>query len=165
MKKNIIIVALSIAVIVLLLISLSSSTKSGSSKEVAVKKAFTSSSLSGSGNITCSYPQILHTNFKDGIITHEIPPPETNPIIMTYSNLKSEEVKIQFIDATQSISEVPAIKIVDKPDKIMLIEGQGEPYLTVHTIYKDSGVATFAKQISFIGIPIGNISMGTCVDY
>ena len=84
---------------------------------------------------------------------------------MTFSDIQAEVAKIQFIDATQTISEVPIVKVVDTNEKLMFLEGNGDPYMTVHTIYKDSGVATYAKQISLLGTPVGTIAMGTCVDY
>lgn len=138
---------------------------SSSPQETSVKKSHSASTLSASGNITCTYPQVLHASYQSGEITHSLPKPENNPIIMTFSNIKSEAPKIQFIDATQTISEVPVIKVVDNEDKLMFLEGNGDPYMTVHTIYKDSGVATYEKSMSLLGIPVGSISMGTCVDY
>jgi len=84
---------------------------------------------------------------------------------MTFSDIKAEVSKIKFIDSTQTISEVPVVKIFDTKDKLMFLEGNGDPYMTMHTIYKDSGIATYEKSISLLGIPVGTIAMGACVDY
>ncbi len=84
---------------------------------------------------------------------------------MTFSDMQAEVAKIKFIDSTQTISEVPVVKVVDTAEKLMFLEGNGDPYMTVHTIYKGTGVATYAKSASLLGTPVGTISMGTCVDY
>ena len=161
MKRNLVTGILAILVLVFAWLAFSPNFP----QETSVKKSHFASALSASGNITCTYPQVLHASYQSGEITHDLPKPETNPIIMTFSNIKSEAPKIQFIDATQTISEVSIIKVVDTADKLMFLEGNGDPYMTMHTIYKDSGVATYEKSMSLLGIPVGTISMGTCVDY
>ncbi|MEK7657984.1 MAG: hypothetical protein AAB366_02215 [Patescibacteria group bacterium] len=138
---------------------------SPATQESSVKKAHFATKLSASGSITCTYPQILHASYQSGEITHELPKPETNPIIMTFSDIDSEVAKVKFIDATQSISEVPLVKVIDTVEKLMFLEGNGEPYITVHTIYKEDGVATYEKSMSLLGIPVGTVGMGSCVDY
>lgn len=138
---------------------------SPTTQETSVKKSHFGIKLSASGNITCTYPQVLHTSYQSGEITHELPKPETNPIIMTFSNFDSEVAKVKFIDATQTISELPLVKVIDTAEKLMFLEGNGEPYITVHTIYKESGVATYEKSMSLLGIPVGSMGMGSCVDY
>lgn len=160
MKQNVVIGILAILVAVFAWMAFSPS-----ATQISVSKQHFASALTASGNITCTYPQVLHTSYQSGKITHELPKPETNPIIMTFSDIQAEVAKIQFIDATQTISEVPIVKVVDTNEKLMFLEGNGDPYMTVHTIYKDSGVATYAKQISLLGTPVGTIAMGTCVDY
>ncbi|OHA05808.1 MAG: hypothetical protein A2934_04410 [Candidatus Sungbacteria bacterium RIFCSPLOWO2_01_FULL_47_10] len=161
MKRNLIIGILLILVLVFAWIAFSPSAPKTSS---ATKSHF-AQKLSASGSITCTYPQVLHTSYQSGEITHELPKPETNPIIMTFSDFDSEVAKVKFIDATQSISEVPLIKVIDTAEKLMFLEGNGEPYMTVHTIYKESGVATYEKSMSLLGIPVGSMGMGSCVDY
>jgi hypothetical protein len=104
-------------------------------------------------------------SYMPGRIAHELSKPETNPIIMTYSDFNSEIPGVKFIDATQSISDVALIKVVDTSEKLIFIEGNGEPYITVHTIYKESGVATFEKSLSLLGMPVSSMAMGSCVDY
>lgn len=79
--------------------------------------------------------------------------------------IDSEIAKVKFIDATQSISELPIVKVVDTAEKLMFLEGNSDPYMTVHTIYKESGVATYEKSMSLLGIPVGTVGMGSCVDY
>jgi hypothetical protein len=139
-----------------------------SSKDIAetsVKKSYISSVLSATSNITCTYSQMLHASTQSGEITHELPKPETNPIIMTFSDVNSSVVTIKFIDATQTISEVSAVKLLDTEDKLIFIEGDGTQYMTTHTIYKDSGTATYSKQMSILGVQMSTMSMGTCVEY
>jgi len=166
MKKNIIIGILLVVVLVFAWIAFSSdSPQEISDQEMSVTKQHFSTSLSASGDITCTYPQTLYVSYESNKITHELPKPETNPIIMTFSDMQTEVPKIRFIDSTQSISEVPVIKIVDSIEKLIFIEGNGDPYVTMHTIYKDSGVAIFEKSISLLGIPVGTIGMGGCVNY
>ena len=138
---------------------------SPSAPKSSVVKSPLTSTLSASGNITCTYPQVLHASYQSGEITHELPKPETNPIIMTFSDIDSEVAKVKFIDATQTISELPLVKVIDTAEKLMFLEGNGEPYITVHTIYKESGVATYEKSMSLLGIPVGSIGMGSCGDY
>lgn len=138
---------------------------SNSPQKKSVRQSHLASTLSASSNITCTYPQILYVSYSGGEVTHELPKPETNPIIMTFSGIDSEVAKVKFIDATQTISELPLIKVIDTAEKLMFLEGNGEPYITVHTIYKDTGVSTYAKSISILGTPVGTISMGTCVNY
>lgn len=160
MDKNLIITTLSLLLIVLVWLVFSPT----AAKETSVKKSHFAFGLSTSGDITCTYLQIMHVNYQEDEITHELPKRETNPIIMTFSDIDSEVAKIKFIDATQTISEVPIIKVLDTADKLIFLEGSGDPYMTMHTIYKDTGVSIFAKQISLLGIPVGTISMGTCLN-
>lgn len=160
MMKNIGIGALSLAVVVLLWIVLGAK-----SAESSVKSSHTAMALSATGDITCTYPQVLHVAYQAGEISHELPKPETNPIIMTFSDIGEKVATIKFLDATQSISEVPAVKVSGTADKLIFLEGSGDPYITVHTIFKDTGVSIYAKQMSLLGTPIGSIAMGTCVDY
>ena len=136
-----------------------------SPQEKSAKQSHFASTLSASSNITCTYPQVLYVSYSGGEISHELPKPETNPIIMTFSDMQTEVAKIKFIDSTQTISEVPILKVVDTAEKLMFLERNGESYMTVHTIYKDTGVATYAKSVSLLGTPAGTISMGSCVDY
>lgn len=160
MKNNLVTGTLAILVLVFAWLAFSPNTQ-----EASVRKPHFASTLSASGNITCTYQQLLHTSYESGEITHELPKPETNPIIMTFVDVQAETSKIQFIDATQTISEVPAVKLADNAEKIIFLEGNGDPYITIHTIYKNLGVSTYTKQISLVGTPIGSVAMGTCVDY
>lgn len=161
MKRNLVIGVIVVFVIVVAWLVFSSSFP----QEVSVKKSHIASALSASGNITCTYPQVLHASYQSGEITHELSKPETIPIIMTFTDINEEVSKVQFIDATKTISEASIVKVVDTTGKLMFLEGNGDPYMTMHTIYKDSGVATYEKSISLLGIPVGTIGMGTCVGY
>lgn len=154
-----------IGVLVIVVVVLSWIVFEGNTQKTSVTTKFhTVSALSGTGDITCTYPQILHVSYQNEEVSHELPKPETNPIIMTFSDIDSENPKIRFIDSTQTISEVPVIKILDSAEKLVFIEGTGDPYMTLHTVFKDSGVATFAKEVSLLGTPVGTLSMGTCID-
>src|SRR3989338_9666896 len=142
MKRNLVTGILAILVLVFAWLAFSPN----SPQETSVKKSHFAMTLSASGNITCTYPQVLHASYQSGEITHELPKPETNPIIMTFSDINSEVAKVKFIDATQTISELPIVKVIDTAEKLMFLEGSGDPYMTVHTIYKESGVATYEKN-------------------
>lgn len=120
--------------------------------------------LTAFSNITCTYPQTMGTYGRDATIVHELSKPETNPIIMTFSDIDAQVAKLSFIDATQSISEVPVVKLVDNQEKLVFLEGNGDPYLTVHSIYKLTGLSTYAKSVSLFSTPSATIAMGTCVD-
>ncbi|MEX2514663.1 MAG: hypothetical protein WD335_00845 [Candidatus Paceibacterota bacterium] len=158
MKKNIVIIVLFIAFITVLLWPKGEP----SGGELAVTRSHTPSSITSSEDITCEYPQTLSANYQNEQISHEIPEPETNPIIITYSNIQTEEPTVKFIDATQTISESKVIKLVDDEDKFMFLEGAGDSYLTVHTIYKNTGISTYTKQISLLGTHIATSAVGTC---
>lgn len=160
MKNNLIIGTLVVLVLVFGWIAFSPATQ-----ETSVKKSHFGIKLLASDNITCTYPQVLHASYQSREIMHELPKPETNPIIMTFSDIDSEVAKVKFIDATQSIFELPIVKVVDTTEKLMFLEGNGDPYMKVHTIYKESGVATYEKSMSLLGIPVGTVGMGSCVDY
>ncbi len=159
MKKNILIGVLTIIVLVLAWFSFSPSAPVNSASKYHYAFGLTTTS-----DITCTYPQTLYSSYQGEEIKHELPPPETNPIIITFSDFDAEVSKAKFIDSTQTISEVPLVKLVDTPEKFIFVEGSGDPYITVHTIYKESGVATFAKSVSLFGTPVGSMAMGTCID-
>lgn len=135
-----------------------------SSENYIVSENYSSLGLSVTSDITCTYPQTLYSSYAGGEITHELPAPETNPIIITFSDFDTEVSKAKFIDATQTISETLLVKIIDTPEKFVFLEGTGDFYITVHTIYKENGVATLAKSASLLGMPVGSMAMGTCVD-
>ena len=121
MKRNLIIGILFVLVLVFAWIAFSPSAPKTSS----VVKSHLASTLSASGNITCTYPQVLHASYQSGEITHELPKPETNPIIMTFSDIDSDVAKVKFIDATKTISELPLVKVIDTAEKLMFLEGNG----------------------------------------
>ncbi len=133
-------------------------------QEFVVNKRHISSKLSDSRDITCTYPQVMQSSYADGKVSHILPKPERNPIVMTYSDFSSEMSKLKYIDATQTISEVSLVKIIDSTEKFIFIEGTGELYMTVHTIYKNTGVSTYTKQVSILGIPTSSMAMGTCIN-
>ena len=56
-----------------------------SPQEKSAKQSHFASALSASSNITCTYPQVLYVSYSGGEISHELPKPETNPIIMKFS--------------------------------------------------------------------------------
>jgi hypothetical protein len=137
-----------------------------SGKDIEVKKSFTSNDISLATQITCTYPRILNTSYNNGEISHMLPKPETNAMIFTFSELNNPKAgKLSYIDATRTITNVELIKLIDNENKLVYVEGTGENYLTVHTIYKKSGVATFAKNVEIFWIPSASLAMGSCVGY
>ena len=130
-----------------------------------VKKLFSGNDVSSTTQITCTYPQILNTNYYNNEISHNLPKPETNPLIFTFSKIDNPQMgQLSYIDSTQTITNVPIIKINEDEEKITYIDGMGT-YLTTHTIYNKLGVSVFTKSVSLLGIPSGSLAMGTCVGY
>lgn len=159
MKKNI-----TLIVLVILSVILAWFVFSPSAPTTLANQSHHDTQLSASGDITCTYLQVLRASYQGNEITHELPKPETKPIIMTFSGI-SKTPKVKFIDATKTISEVPIVKVLDTPEKLMFVEGDGDPYMTIHTIYKNTGIGIYEKSASLLGIPLGVIGMGSCIDY
>lgn len=125
---------------------------------------FSVNNITGSEKITCTYKHVLHSSYSNNKITQELPLPETNPLIFTFSDIDSENPQLSTIDATRSITTIPVVTLVNREDKIVFLDGS-ENYITVHTIYPDRGVATYTKNVDFFGTPSASLSMGTCVGY
>lgn len=122
--------------------------------------------ISGSTNITCNYSQTLSANYSDNKITHILPEPETNPMVFSFLISQDSEIsKLSYIDATQTITTVPIVKLIENNEKFVFLDGTGDNYLTIHTIYKESGVGTYTKNVNFLGTPLLSVSMGTCSGY
>lgn len=137
-----------------------------SSDSTEIKKSFSETDVSSAVQITCTYPQVLNANYLNSEISHNIPQPEKNPIIFTFSKLDDPKVgQLSYIDSTRSITNVPIYKITDDSEKFVYLDGTGENYLSTHTIYKKVGVSTYTKTVSILGIPSGTLAMGTCVGY
>lgn len=139
-----------------------------STENSTVFQDFTSfGSLDTQNSISCTYPQMLSTYYKDNHLEHSLPSPETNPMVFTFSDFNQPEqgiAKLSYMDASQSISSVAVGILYDDADKIVMLENGGEDYVTTHTIFKKQGVAIFSKQILFpsLNIPSGTMAMGTC---
>lgn len=130
------------------------------------KKQFFETDISSATEITCTYPQILNASYLGNEISHNLPEPETNPMIFTFSKLDDPKVgQLSFIDSTRTITNVPIYKVKEDEEKITYIDGVGENYLSTHTIYKKLGVSTFTKSVSLFGIPSGSLAMGSCIGY
>lgn len=118
--------------------------------------------------ISCTFPQMLATYYKEGKVEHSLPMPEKNPMVFTFSDFNTASkgmASLSYIDSTQTISTVPLAILHEDEDKVVLIENGGESYLTTYTIFKKQGVAIFSKQILFPflgGVPSGTTAMGTC---
>lgn len=138
------------------------------SKEIntsEVKKEFLEKDISSATEITCTYPLLLNTSYLNGEITHSLPKPETNPIIITFSKLTEDVGQMSSIDSTQTITTVPIIKISEDNEKVIYIEKSNNNYLSTYTIYKKLGVSVYTKTVSLMGIPSGSLSTGSCVGY
>ncbi len=156
----------SLVLVIVVLVGIYFATNDNVEQERGVTLNFTGSDLSSATQITCSYPQVLNSNYLNGEISHNIPPAEKNPIIFTFSGLEEETVgQLSYIDSTQSITNVPILKLTDDAEKIIYLDGSGENYFSTHTIYKSLGVSTYTKTVSIFGIPSGTLAMGTCVPY
>jgi hypothetical protein len=137
--------------------------KNDVSKEVV--KPFLEKDISSASEITCTYPQILNTSYFNDEITHSLPKPETNPIIITFSKLDEEVGQLSSIDSTQTISTFKIVKISEDDEKIIYIEKSNDNYLSTYTIYKKLGVSVYTKTVSLLGIPSGSLATGSCVGY
>lgn len=147
----------------ILIFSLTNKSPTGTKE---VKKSFIENDVSTAVQITCTYSQVLNANYLNGEISHNIPQPETNPIIFTFSKLDDPKVgQLSYIDSTQSITNIPVYKITDDSEKFVYFDGTGENYLSTHTIYKKAGVSTYTKTVSLLGIPSGTLAIGGCVGY
>ena len=133
------------------------------SKEVV--RQFSEKDISKASEITCTYPLLLNTSYFNGEITHSLPKPETNPIIVTFSKLTADVGQMSSIDSTQTITTVPVVKISEDNEKIIYIEKSSDNYLSTYTIYKKLGVSVYTKTVSLLGIPSGSLSTGSCVGY
>jgi hypothetical protein len=124
------------------------------------------SDISSATQITCTYPQVLNASYYDSEISHSLPDPETNPIIFTFTDFFDTQIgNLSFIDATQTITNVEVIKLIDNEEKMVFLEGTGDNYLTVHTIYKTEGIATYTKNVNIFGVLSGSLAMGSCTGY
>lgn len=122
-----------------------------------------SSSLLNSPKITCTFDQTSRIEYMNSKRTYEIPPKETNPLIFTFSDLDNSNLAtLNFIDATQSISTVSIVKVFENKEKYIFLEGSGENYFTVHTIYKTEGIATYVKNVNIFGNIATTTAMGYC---
>lgn len=134
--------------------------------ETAVKKSFYKTNVSEAEQITCTYPQILSTSYLSNEISHILNKPENNPLIFSFSKYKNEKGGVlSYLDFTQTITNVPLVKLLDNDEKIIFIDGDAENYLSIHTIYKNEGVSSYTKNVNILGIPMGSLGMGSCVGY
>lgn len=132
-------------------------------KNNRVERAYVESPISATGDITCTYPQGINGVYTDGKIAYEIPPPEKNPMIFTFADINGKELRLRYIDATQTISEVSLVKLSEDAERIVLVGGD-KYYVELHTIFKNLGVSLYSKQVSLMGIPLGRVAVGTCID-
>jgi len=131
-----------------------------------ISRTKTENNISSSTQITCTYPQILSVSYIVNDISHGLDKPEKNPMIFTFSKLDDPKVgQLSYIDSTQSITNVPIVKLMEDDGKIIYLDGVGQDYLTTHTIYKKLGISVFAKSVSLLGTPYGTLAMGSCVGY
>ncbi len=135
-------------------------------KSTGTSQAFVETDLSSATQITCTYRQTVNANYIHEI-THELPKSEKNPLIFSFSNFTStEDAQLNYVDATQTITTVPLVKIIDDSQKLVFLEGGTDNYLTTHTIYKKVGIGTYTKNVELLpGIPSVTAAMGSCVGY
>ncbi|MFA5778436.1 MAG: hypothetical protein WC870_03060 [Candidatus Paceibacterota bacterium] len=72
---------------------------------------------------------------------------------------------LSYLDATKEITTVPIVKLLDNEDKIIFIDGSGEGYMALHTIFKKTGISIYSKNVDLLGTPSGTLSMGNCTGY
>lgn len=87
-EKNII----SFVLVIVVLVGIYFITNNNVKQEMGVTSDFIERDLGSATQITCSYPQVLNSNYLNGEISNNIPPAEKNPIIFTFSYLEDETV-------------------------------------------------------------------------
>lgn len=131
-----------------------------------VKNKFFGNDISSAIQITCTYPQILNVSYVNNEVSHNLPKAETNPLIFTFSEFKDSDVaNLSYIDSTQTITNVPLVKLIEDEGKIIFIDGSGKNYFSTHRIDKKLAISTYTKTVDILGIPSGSLAMGTCVGY
>lgn len=71
--------------------------------------------------------------------------------------------KLSYLDATKQITTSSITKILDDQNRFIFMDGSGNNYITIYTIYKKNGVSTYSKSVDLMGIPYGSLSTGTCI--
>ena len=131
-------------------------------KELSKKQLLLGVDVSSADKITCSYPQVVSAHYVNGSADYSIPEKETSPLIFTFSDFENEVAELSYVDSTQTITTVPVLKFVDSGEKLVFMEGTGENYMTIHTIYKNKGISSYTKQVDLLGAPSVAMSMGAC---
>lgn len=162
-KENWLRIVITVIIVVLLWQFFGYKATSSISIKNRIEKSYTASPLSATGDITCTYPQGITGFYNEEKISYEIPPPEKNPMIFTFTDTNGKEPKLRYIDSTQTISEVSLVKLSEDAERIVLV-GADKYYVELHTIFKNSGVSLYSKQVSLMGIPLGRVAVGTCID-
>lgn len=139
------------------------------SKNVAVTESIAiypheARSLGGVVSVTCSYPRLLFAGYKDGKITLELPQPETNPIIITYTVVDRDIVQASWIDATQTISTAQLVILKDNDEVMVLLEPGSDYFTALHTINKQLSIASYAKHFNVpqFDVQTASATIGTC---
>lgn len=158
-KRIAIIIISSIAVLIGVFIGIGISSRGAS--ELSRSEYIPTRVLSGN-SITCTYKQTMTSYYQGEFAEQHLNPAETNPIIMTFNYLNTDEPELSFIDATRTITTVPVVKINEDNTKYVLIEAS-EYYTTTHTIYKNKGLGVYAKSVDLLGTPAGTLAMGECI--
>lgn len=122
-------------------------------------------SLGGANSITCTYPQLVNANYRGGVISHELTDPEVNPFIFTFTRISEGVGNLSWIDSTQSITNTPIVEIFKGDGRVTYMEGTGDAYVAIHTIFLNTGVSTYTKSVDLLGIPFATASIGTCKPY
>ena len=131
-----------------------------------VKNRFYGNTVASATKITCSIPQFLNAYYSNNMIEQKLSQPETNPLILTFSDFNSDSdlAELSYIDATQTISTVPLLKYVNNDEKLIFLDGTGENYFSVYTIFKKTGVIIYSKSVDLLGTASGSLAMGSCVN-
>lgn len=113
--------------------------------------------------ITCTFERTIEVANENGKIFHKSPHKESNPLIMTFVGLTTENPRLKGIGSQDTSYESNLVVLSDNSEKITLGEStsvQGNVF--IYSIYKEKGVGIWTKHYSFAGIPLGVISMGKC---
>jgi hypothetical protein len=130
------------------------------------KTYFSKNNISSATEVTCTYSQFASVSYKDNEVSRGLNKPEAHPMIFTFSKLNDpKESQLSYLDSTQTITTVPIYKVREDESEVVFLDGVGQSYLSTHTIFKKQGVSVYTKSVDLLGIPVGSLSIGTCVGY
>lgn len=148
------------AVLLLILVGCSSTTSAPNTDFV---EHYIGTPLGNSSTIACTFEWIDEMTYEQDSIHYKPALKQKKPLVFIFSDLDTEEPKIQAVGSDNSLYESTPAFLANTEEKIVLAELTPiEKNLFVYVIHKNTGVATWTKQYQWPGGPIGTLSMGKC---